>query len=101
MLTSYLQVVNFVCPVRGSRTQTLQVFNPTNQQCTIRPVIEGKHWNAAPSVIFEPVQNKTYDITYRPLTMTADGEKHLVEKPPQLFCAEQCILSDNTTQYKL
>uniref|UniRef100_A0A8D0AXJ9 HYDIN axonemal central pair apparatus protein n=1 Tax=Sander lucioperca TaxID=283035 RepID=A0A8D0AXJ9_SANLU len=71
------EVVNFVCPVRGSHTQTLPVFNPTHQQCSIRPVVEGKEWSAAPLVILDPLQNKTYEITYRPLSMTADGKKHL------------------------
>ncbi|KAI3370851.1 hypothetical protein L3Q82_007368 [Scortum barcoo] len=71
------EVVNFVCPVRGSHIQTLPVLNPTNQHCTIQPVIEGEQWSAAPSVTLEPLQNKTYKITYRPLTMTVDGKKHL------------------------
>lgn len=75
-----LQVVNFVCPVRGSLTQTLNVTNPTNQQCTISPVIEGEQWSAAPTILFEPLQNKTYVITYRPLTMTVDGQKHQVHQ---------------------
>ncbi|XP_037622519.1 hydrocephalus-inducing protein homolog isoform X2 [Sebastes umbrosus] len=70
------EVVYFLCPVRGSHTQTLPVFNPTNQHCSIRPVIEGEQWIAAPSLILEPLQNKTYEITYRPLSMTADGKKH-------------------------
>nr|XP_019962004.1 PREDICTED: hydrocephalus-inducing protein homolog [Paralichthys olivaceus] len=71
------EVVNFVCQVRGSHTQTLQLLNPTNQCCSIRPVIEGKQWLAAPCVTLKALQSKTYDITYRPLTMTADGKKHL------------------------
>ncbi|XP_026221932.1 hydrocephalus-inducing protein homolog [Anabas testudineus] len=71
------EVVNFVCPVRGSHTQTLSVFNPTNQRCSIRPVIEGEQWSAVPFLTLEPLQNKTYEITYRPLTMTTDGKKHL------------------------
>ncbi|XP_031731518.1 hydrocephalus-inducing protein homolog isoform X1 [Anarrhichthys ocellatus] len=71
------EMVNFVCPVRGSHSQTLPVFNPTNQHCSIRPVVEGEQWSAASSVILEPLQNKTYKITYRPLSITADGKKHL------------------------
>ncbi|XP_029378255.1 hydrocephalus-inducing protein homolog [Echeneis naucrates] len=70
------EVVNFVCPVRGSHTQTLPLFNPTNLHCSIKPVIEGKQWSAVPYVTLEPLQNKAYEITYRPLTMTADGNKH-------------------------
>ncbi|XP_075327326.1 hydrocephalus-inducing protein homolog [Odontesthes bonariensis] len=75
--TTRQEVVNFVCPVRSSHTQTLSVLNPTNQRCSIRPLIEGEQWRAALFVTFEPHQNKTVDITYRPLTMTADGKKHL------------------------
>ncbi|CAI5655386.1 unnamed protein product [Oreochromis niloticus] len=70
------EVVNFVCPVRGSHTQTLSVLNPTNQCCSIAPVIEGEHWSAALSVNFEPHQNTAFTITYRPMTMTASGKKH-------------------------
>ncbi|KAG7229797.1 hypothetical protein INR49_012446 [Caranx melampygus] len=70
------EVINFVCPVRGSHTHMLPVVNPTNQQCSIRPIIEGKQWSAAPYVNLEPLQNKTYEITYRPLTMTTDEKKH-------------------------
>ncbi|XP_029009061.1 hydrocephalus-inducing protein homolog isoform X2 [Betta splendens] len=71
------EVVNFICPVRGSHTQNLLVSNPTNQGCSIRPVIEGDQWSALPSMTFEPLQNKTYELTYRPLTMTTNGNKHL------------------------
>ncbi|XP_030613884.1 hydrocephalus-inducing protein homolog isoform X2 [Archocentrus centrarchus] len=70
------EVVNFVCPVRGSHTQTLSVLNPTNQCCSITPVIEGEQWTAALSVIFEPNQSTAFTITYRPITMTAPGKKH-------------------------
>ncbi|KAF7656194.1 hypothetical protein LDENG_00045050 [Lucifuga dentata] len=70
------EVVNFVCPVRDVHIQTLPVFNPTNQRCTIRPVIEGEQWRAAPSLILEPFENKTYEITYQPLTMNVQGKKH-------------------------
>ncbi|XP_071313817.1 hydrocephalus-inducing protein homolog isoform X2 [Trachinotus anak] len=71
------EVVNFVCPVRGSHTQPLPMVNPTNQRCSIRPVIDGGQWSAVPCVTLEPLQHTTYEITYRPLTMTADGKKHL------------------------
>ncbi|XP_061825847.2 hydrocephalus-inducing protein homolog [Nerophis lumbriciformis] len=71
------ELVSFVCPVRGSQTQTLVVVNPTNQRCNIRPVIKGEYWRAAPSVALEPLQSSIYEITYTPLCMTTDGKKHL------------------------
>ncbi|XP_075998116.1 hydrocephalus-inducing protein homolog [Genypterus blacodes] len=70
------EVVNFVCPVRCSHMQSLTVVNPTNQHCTITPVFEGEQWSAVPSLILEPLENKTYDITYQPVTMTVQGKKH-------------------------
>ncbi|XP_068168771.1 hydrocephalus-inducing protein-like [Antennarius striatus] len=70
------EVVNFVCPVRGSHTQTLQVCNPTQQKCCITPEIKGEQWSAAPSFFLEPLQNKAYEITYKPVTMTAEGTKN-------------------------
>ncbi|XP_069028847.1 hydrocephalus-inducing protein homolog [Embiotoca jacksoni] len=71
------EVVYFVCPVRSSHTQSVHVLNPTSQRCSVRPVIEGDHWSTALFVTLDPNQNKTLEVTYRPLTMTADGKKHL------------------------
>ncbi|XP_028313928.1 hydrocephalus-inducing protein homolog [Gouania willdenowi] len=70
------EVMNFACPVRGSHTLPLSLINPTNQCCSIRPVIEGKEWSTQLLVSLEPHQNKTLDIIYQPLTMTTDGNKH-------------------------
>ncbi|XP_037834213.1 hydrocephalus-inducing protein homolog [Kryptolebias marmoratus] len=71
------EVVNFVCPVRSSHTQTLSILNPTGLPVNITPVLKGKQWSAVLHVTFEPYQNKSFDITYQPLTMTADGKKHV------------------------
>ncbi|XP_072290521.1 hydrocephalus-inducing protein homolog [Eucyclogobius newberryi] len=71
------EVMNFVCPVRNSHTQSLSVVNPTNQSCTIRPVIEGEQWTGAPAIILEPFQNKMFEIKYCPFTMTSERNKHL------------------------
>ncbi|XP_015258081.1 PREDICTED: hydrocephalus-inducing protein homolog [Cyprinodon variegatus] len=69
--------LNFACRVRSCQTQSLSVTNPSSEHCTIRPVITGEQWSAALLLTFEPNQSKTFDITYRPLTVTADGQKHL------------------------
>ncbi|KAG7468631.1 hypothetical protein MATL_G00145140 [Megalops atlanticus] len=71
------EVVVFSCTVRSQQTQALSLSNRSSQRWTLRPVIEGEHWSGAPSFIMEPhQQNQAYDITYRPLAMTADGKKH-------------------------
>uniref|UniRef100_A0A3Q2PEK1 HYDIN axonemal central pair apparatus protein n=1 Tax=Fundulus heteroclitus TaxID=8078 RepID=A0A3Q2PEK1_FUNHE len=71
------EVVSFSCRVRSFQTQSLSITNPSSESCTIRPVIKGEQWSAALFLTFEPNQTKTFDITYRPLTMTPDGSKHL------------------------
>ncbi|KAM8861524.1 hydrocephalus-inducing protein homolog isoform 3-T3 [Synchiropus picturatus] len=73
--TTNKEVVNFICPVRGTHHQQVPVTNPTNQPCTIRPVLEGGQWRAPPALMLEPNQSKTYEVTYTPLTMSLDGKR--------------------------
>ncbi|XP_015224105.2 hydrocephalus-inducing protein homolog isoform X3 [Lepisosteus oculatus] len=71
------EVVGFVCQVRTQQTQSIVLWNRTNQRLSLKPVIEGEHWSGPPSFVIEPhQQNKAYEVTYRPLVMTADGRKH-------------------------
>ncbi|KAM9376113.1 hydrocephalus-inducing protein-like [Pholidichthys leucotaenia] len=74
--TTGKEVLNFICPVRRTHTQDLALQNPTNQRCRIKPVIEGEQWRVPLFVTLEAHQNKTFKITYQPLTMTTGGEKH-------------------------
>ncbi|XP_016531526.1 hydrocephalus-inducing protein homolog [Poecilia formosa] len=71
------EVINFTCRVRTSQTQTLSVTNPTCESCNVILVIKGEQFSAAHFMTFEPNQSKTFDITYRPLNMTTNGNKHL------------------------
>lgn len=82
---SPLQVLNFVCQVRSQCTQSVTLSNNTNQQWHLKPVIEGEYWTALLSLVIEPYQqNKAYEITYKPMAMTTDGKKHMVNlSPPQ------------------
>uniref|UniRef100_W5LN16 HYDIN axonemal central pair apparatus protein n=1 Tax=Astyanax mexicanus TaxID=7994 RepID=W5LN16_ASTMX len=71
-------VLNFACQVRSQCTQSLSLSNPSNQSWNLQPVLEGEYWSAAPFFVVEPYQqNKAYEITYEPMTMTTDGKKHL------------------------
>ncbi|XP_051727085.1 hydrocephalus-inducing protein homolog [Ctenopharyngodon idella] len=70
------EVVNFVCQVRSQCTQSLVLPSRINQRWTLKCVIEGEHWSGLPTLLIEPSQQNTYDITYKPLVMTADGERH-------------------------
>ncbi|XP_056622256.1 hydrocephalus-inducing protein homolog isoform X2 [Triplophysa dalaica] len=70
------EVVNFVCPVRSQCTQSVTVPSRINQRWTLKCVIEGKHWSGPPTLLVDPPQQNTYEITYKPLVMTADGQRH-------------------------
>ncbi|CAL8355249.1 unnamed protein product [Lota lota] len=71
------EVLTFCCPVRGSHTQSLVLSNPTAQRWSLQPIVEGDHWSAAPVLLLEPLETKSYPITYAPLTMAAQGRKHM------------------------
>lgn len=72
-----------MCQVRSQCTQSVTLSNNTNQRWHLKPLIEGDYWSALLSVIIEPYQqNKAYEITYKPMAMTTDGKKHLVNLCP-------------------
>ncbi|XP_064015890.1 LOW QUALITY PROTEIN: hydrocephalus-inducing protein homolog [Pogoniulus pusillus] len=70
------EVLSFSCPVREEQTQSILVSNPTDQACTLQPLIEGEHWRGPQCLQLEAKQQqKPYPVTYCPLTMSA-GRQH-------------------------
>lgn len=59
--------------------KSVTLHNKTNQQWTLRPVIDGEYWTGADTLIVEGQQSKSYELIYRPLTMTKEGTKHNVK----------------------
>ena len=72
------EVLHFNTHVRVKDQRHLTLHNPTNQRWELKPVIEGEHWTGADVVTVELLQSKQYEITYRPLIMTAESKKHMV-----------------------
>ncbi|XP_067853715.1 hydrocephalus-inducing protein homolog [Heptranchias perlo] len=71
------EMVNFSCQVRAKQTHSIVLTNRTNQLWNLRPLIEGEYWTGPKTITVQPhQQNQSYEITYRPLTMTFDGKKH-------------------------
>eukprot|EP00079_Xenopus_tropicalis_P024447 XP_012817094.1 PREDICTED: hydrocephalus-inducing protein homolog isoform X1 [Xenopus tropicalis] len=75
-LPSTKEVVSFQCHVRSKQTQTILLINKTNQAWNLHPVIDGEQWTGQDIIAVEAQQNKPYEITYRPITMTSEGKKH-------------------------
>ncbi|XP_062442830.1 hydrocephalus-inducing protein homolog [Rhea pennata] len=71
------ETLNFTCDVREKQSQTILLSNPSNEPWTMQPVIEGQHWEGPEFFHLDASQqNKPYEITYKPLTMTSENKKH-------------------------
>ena len=70
--------VHFTTHVRHKETKNVLVQNRTNMHCSVRPVIDGEFWTGADTFTMDPSSTKTYEVSYKPLTMTFDNKKHQV-----------------------
>ncbi|KAM6253129.1 hydrocephalus-inducing protein homolog [Porphyrio hochstetteri] len=71
------ETLTFACNVREEHSQTVHLSNPSNEACTVRPILEGKHWKGPEVFHLEAnEQKKPYKITYSPLTMSSGNKKH-------------------------
>ncbi|KAK3085440.1 hypothetical protein FSP39_003318 [Pinctada imbricata] len=70
-----IHVPTFQVPVRKSETKPINIANKSNAVWNLKPVIEGDFFSGPLTFTIEPQQTKGYPITYRPLTMVAEGQK--------------------------
>ena len=62
--------------VRGKEVRNLTVHNKTHSPWVLHPVIDGEHWTGADSLSIEPNQSRHYELTYHPMRMTSEQNKH-------------------------
>ena len=74
------EILHFTTHVRAKDTRNLMIANRTNMHWELRPVIEGEYWTGPDTLVVEPQATKPYELTYRPLVMTAENKKHTVSK---------------------
>ena len=72
------QVLHFTTIVRSKESRHLTIHNKTSSLWLLRPAIDGEHWSGPETLRVEPGQARHYDLTYHPLTMTTDSQKHQV-----------------------
>ncbi|KAM6300471.1 hydrocephalus-inducing protein homolog [Aegotheles albertisi] len=71
------ETLTFACNVREEQSQMIFISNPSNQACTVQPVIGGKYWKGPEFFHLEAnQQNKPYKLTYKPLTMSSEKQQH-------------------------
>ncbi|XP_068024510.1 hydrocephalus-inducing protein homolog [Melanerpes formicivorus] len=67
----------FACEVRGQQSRTILLSNPSDLPWTLQPLLEGEHWQGPRWLHLEASQQqKPYVLTYSPLTMSSESEKH-------------------------
>lgn len=59
----------------------------------LRPVIDGEYWSGPDTITVEPQQSKNYELTYRPLTMTQEGKKHMVRNTAEWLIFSARVIS--------
>lgn len=70
------ETIKFASPVRQSESKSIPITNKTSLFWRIRPIIENDFWTGPEVIDIEPGQTKSYDLTFVPLEMTADGQRH-------------------------
>ncbi|KAJ3036631.1 hypothetical protein HDV00_002527 [Rhizophlyctis rosea] len=68
------ETIKFAAPVRQTDTKPISLSNKTNIPWHIRPIIENDYWTGPDTLDIDPGQTKSYDVTFRPLEMTGDGD---------------------------
>lgn len=71
-----VQVVHFATTVRSKETRHLTIHNKSHSQWLLKPIIDGEHWHGSETLSVGPTQSKHYELTYHPLRMTTDTQKH-------------------------
>ncbi len=73
-----LQVLHFTTTVRCKETRQITVHNKTAVPWVLCPIINGVHWTGPVSFAVPAGGASHYELTYHPLVMTHDSQKHSV-----------------------
>ncbi|KAI9356512.1 hypothetical protein DFJ73DRAFT_958267 [Zopfochytrium polystomum] len=70
--------IKFSTPVRQTDVKSIRLENKTPIPWHICPIIENEYWNGPESIDVEPMQSKSYDLSFTPMEMVGagDGGRH-------------------------
>ena len=71
-----LQVFQFSTIVRCSDQKNIAPNIKPTATWLLHPIISGEYWTGPECFTVEPGQPNYYELTYHPLTMTSDTQKH-------------------------
>jgi len=92
-------VYSIVATVRTKESKNLSVSNKTTLDWDLKPIIEGAYFSG-PDVLEVPAgATVNYEVTYHPITMTIENNKHLVSfLSVHLICLyTACVCTTNCT----
>ena len=64
--------------MRTKEVKNITIHNKTAVSWLLNPVIDGEYWSGPVSVAVESGHSAQYELTYKPLVMTKDTQKHQV-----------------------
>jgi len=92
-------IYTIVATVRTKESKSLSVTNKSSVDWDLKPVIEGAYFSG-PDVLEVPAgATVTYEVTYYPLTMTSDTNKHLVSQLAGAVCLFTLISSHSCSDF--
>ncbi|RMZ93720.1 hydrocephalus-inducing -like [Brachionus plicatilis] len=68
---------HFETQVRQKESKQIIIWNRTNGQWNLRPIIDGEYFWGLESFSVEANNSSAYEITYSPMTMTSNDKKHV------------------------
>ena len=71
-----VQVLQYTTTVRSKEIRHLTIPNKSNSEWLLRPIIDGEYWSGPEILSIGPTQARHYELTYHPVTMTTDMQKH-------------------------
>jgi hydrocephalus-inducing protein len=74
--TASKEVLHFATTVRNKETKQLTINNKTSTPWLLHPIIDGEYWSGPISLSVGSSQVGHYELTYTPLLMTQDTQKH-------------------------
>lgn len=68
--------MHFTATVRCKEVRNLSIQNKTHSPWLLYPVIDGEYWTGPDTLSVEGNQTRHYELTYHPMTMTTEQQKH-------------------------
>ena len=71
-------VTTIVATVRTKETKSISVTNKSTVDWDLKPIVEGAYFSGPDSLEVPAGTTVQYEVSYQPLTMTSETNRHLV-----------------------